>query len=213
MVPFSRNHRGFMAFSDDRLAKSLSTVSLVREAGLEGFSRPPTFDPSTGRNGCRCGFGRPPDDQMPKNRYRKLCDLRPSSGFVNQVSDLLGCLFRHRGKNVAVNVHTEIGIRGNKIQFQNFHSANSFVYCRTIRNACSSQGSCQVLEGLAIFWIRLLYVEFTSIAIFQIVKNIKDLLVIFCSNLHISDAIFASFTPSAMGTNSSFSPSRFQTAK
>ena len=43
---------------------SLSTVSLVREAELEGFSWPPTCDPSTNQDRCFLPANRPPTDLM-----------------------------------------------------------------------------------------------------------------------------------------------------
>ena len=72
---------------------SLSTVSLVREAGLEGFSRPPTCDPSTNKDRCRFGFWRPPDDQMPKNRCCKLRAPSPSVLSGSTINTVISFVF------------------------------------------------------------------------------------------------------------------------
>ena len=49
---------------------SLSTVSLVREAGLEGFSHPLTFDPSTNQNQYFIPFYRPLTDLILSQAFR-----------------------------------------------------------------------------------------------------------------------------------------------
>ena len=64
---------------------SLSTVSLVREAGLEAALCQPLLLRSTGKDGCCPPFGRPLGDQCPKNCICKLCyflrSSAPPSGF------------------------------------------------------------------------------------------------------------------------------------
>ena len=83
VFPFFGKHRGFSRFGNQRDGKpvpynqkrdSLSTVSLVREAGLEAVLCQPACNPSPGKDGCRFGFWRPPDDRLLKKCICNLCE-------------------------------------------------------------------------------------------------------------------------------------------